>query len=363
MDERFLAVLQRGRLSALPRKALNFLRNRRERRRGAAVLKSRPYGADIVSTRQCNLSCVMCIKYPSKPPATMPMEVFDRVADELFPCLIYVRFCSGGEHLTHPQFRDMLKRCKASGCVVTLMTNGMLLDPDWAEFIVSESSIWSVGFSLDAARPDTLESIRRGARFDTVVENIKGLEAAKAKHGSRFPLTALRATLMRRNIEELPDMVRLAHELGVRTIHAGYLITPPQMPSDESLWHHRDLVPHVFAEARARAAELGVTLNLPGLIEPQAPSTQLCVLPWTQVYVDPNGDVRLCCNAWDDEGVLGNMIETQFDSVWNGKRYVHIRQSLLDRKPAYKRCINCAALAENPGAMATHFLEPWQRGT
>lgn len=352
------AVLTRGRLPTLPRKGLNFLVNRRERRRDATTLKSRPYGADIVTTRRCNLNCVMCIKYPSKPPASMPMDVFDRVAADLFPHLIYVRFCSGGEHLMHPHFREMLARCKAAGCVVTLMSNGMLMGRDWAEFIVAESSIWSIGFSMDAATPGTLESIRQGANFGNVVANIRGLEETKARHRSRFPLTALRATLMRRNIEELPHLVRLAHEWGVGTVHAGYLITPPHLPADESLWHHRDLVPPVFEEARRYAQELGVTLNLPGLIEKRPRCQQLCVLPWTQVYVDPNGDVRLCCNAWDDEGVLGNMVETPFEQVWNCERYVQIRQSLLDGRPAYKRCINCAALAENPGELATHFLDP-----
>jgi len=141
-------------------------------------------------------------------------------------------------------------------------------------------------------------------------------------------------------------------------VHAGYLITPPHLPAEESLWHHRDLVPHIFEHARRRADELGVTLNLPGPIEKQPRSHQLCVLPWTQVYVDPNGDVRLCCNAWDDEGVLGNMVESPFDQVWNGERYVQIRQSLLDGRPAYRRCINCAALAEDPGEIGSHFLEP-----
>lgn len=355
--DRIQAVVRRGKLSALPRKALNFLRGRWEKRRGATTLKAMPYGADIVSTRGCNLRCTMCIKYPSEPPNAMPMEVFGRIADDLFPYLIYVRFCSGGEHLTHPHFRDMLRRCQADGCVVTLMTNGMLLDQDWADFIVRDTSLWSVGFSVDGAKPDTLASIRVGADLDTVGRHIQGLEAAKAKAGSRFPLTALRATLMRSNIEELPDLVALAHSWGVDTVHTGYLITPPSMPTEESLWRHRDLVPPVFDAARARAAELGVALNLPGLIEPQPRRATLCALPWTQVYVDPNGDVRLCCNAWDDEGVMGNMIDSPFRQVWNSEGYVKLRASLLEGKPAYRRCVNCAALAENPGAKASHFFE------
>ncbi len=350
------AVLARGRWSKLPRKALNFLRNRSERKRGSATLRSRPYGADIVTTRGCNLDCVMCIKYPSKPPNTMSMDVFERVADELFNHLIYVRFCSGGEHLLHPRFRDMLQRCKSAGCVVTLMTNGMLMDAEWDEFIVDRSSIWSIGFSFDAAEPDTLESIRRGVKFDVVAENIQRFEATKRQRGARFPLTALRATLMRQTIEQLPALVELAHEWGVDTIHAGYLITPPGMDEQESLWRHREIVPPIFDAARAKAGELGVTLNLPGLIEEQHVEPSLCVLPWTQVYIDPNGDVRLCCNAWDDAGVVGNMIEQPFEEVWNGERYAEVRQSLLDGRPAYKRCIDCAALAENPGARKTHFL-------
>ncbi len=351
------AVLTRGRLAALPAKALNFLRNRRERGRGAVRLRSRPYGADIVTTRGCNLNCLMCIKYESKPPHAMPDEVFDRVADELFRRLIYVRFCSGGEHLTHPRFRDMLTRCRRAGAVVTLMTNAMLLDEDWADFLVNESSVWSIGVSFDAAEPETLESIRRGAKFDVVARHVQGLAAARRARRGVFPRLALRMTLMRRNIEQLPAVVQLASEWGVDAVNAGYLITPPHMDEQESLWHHRELVAPAFEAARREADARGVELNLPGLIEdrPRAPS--LCALPWTQVYIDPNGDVRLCCNAWDDEGVMGNLMEQPFEDVWNGERYQRVRQSLLEGKPAYRRCINCAALAENPGARATHFME------
>ncbi len=338
-------------------KIYNYLLNILERKLGKAILKSFPIGADIVTTRQCNLNCIMCIKYRSSPPHIMPIALFERIANQLFRRLLYVRFCSGGEHFLHESFRRMLEICAERGCLASILSNGMLISDEWIELIVDESSVWSLSISFDGATKGTFEAIRRNADYEAVLENISKIVEAKRLRRKRFPILSLRYTVMRSNVQELPQLVSLAHRIGVNFVTVGYLITPTGMDREESLWMHPELTRKHFAKARALSEELGFDLRLPGLIDEQTltSSTSMCILPWSQIYVDPNGDVRLCCDAWDEEGVIGNISDEDFTSIWNNDRYQEVRRSIVGGNPIYHRCVNCPALSYDPAQREMHF--------
>ena len=340
-------------------KAANFLLNCYERRAGRVKLRSLPLGADIVSTRRCNLNCIMCIKYKSKPPHDVSIADFERIAEDLFDTLLYVRFCSGGEHLLRKDFREILTRCSRASCLVSIVTNGMLLNRSWADFLVARSSVWQITVSFDGARKETLESIRRNVSYELVLENVRGLVEARRACWKRLPTVSFRFTALKKNVAELPAFVELAAQVGVDTVHVGYMTTPRHVDQRESLWHHADLARDSFAEAQTRAERLGVDLRLPGLIggTPRAAKdVGICPLPWTQMYIDPNGDVRLCCNAWDEAGVMGNLHEEPLASIWNGERLREVRRSLLAGEPIYPRCRNCPALCLDPTRREMHFV-------
>jgi MoaA/NifB/PqqE/SkfB family radical SAM enzyme len=356
------AVLLRGRPFYLPLKLANLGLNRFERALGRTRLRSLPLGADIVTTRRCNCRCVMCIGYISRPPLEMPLELFQDISRCLFPTLLYVRFASGGEHFLHPHFREMLATCRRYGCPVTIVSNGTRINRDWAEFLVCESSVWSLIISFDGARPETFNAIRRGALFDRVVGNVRHLAEIKKQYESAFPVVSFRFVAMRKNIEELPDLIRLAVETGVEQVQVSYLTVSPDFDPEESLWHHKALARRVFDETTVLSKQYGVDLRLPPAFSsaPVPPGSSApvpsCVLPWTQLYIDPSGSLRLCCNAWDDFAPMGDFSAADFRRVWNNERYLALRASLWHGKPLYARCRNCPAIARDPSKRAMHFV-------
>ncbi len=353
---RALSVLGDG--LSLPAKLANLSLNRLERWLGRTRLRSMPLGADIVTTRRCNCRCLMCIGYSSEPPLEMPIPLFEALARRLFPTLLYVRFASGGEHLLHPHFRAMLRRCRQYGCPVTVVSNGTLIDGDWADFLVRASSVWSLTISFDGARPETFNAIRRGALFDRVTENVRRLAAVKRERRSVFPILSLRFVAMRRNIEELPQLVSLAADLDVNQVQVAYLIVSPGVDEQESLWHHQSLAASVFEKARVAAVARGIDLRLPVLFSaaPGGMSPSPCALPWTQLYVDPSGSLGLCCNAWDDFPALAHFAGAEFHRAWNSERYMAVRRSLAEGRPLYARCRNCPAIGADPSDKTMHFL-------
>jgi radical SAM protein with 4Fe4S-binding SPASM domain len=73
--------------------------------------------------------------------------------------------------------------------------------------------------------------------------------------------------------------------------------------------------------------------------------------------VDPNGDVRLCCDAWNDAGRMGNIVRESFRDIWNNERYTSFRKGMLARKPPYARCLACPAMGYSATDRRTHFAE------
>jgi len=180
----------------------------------------------VEPTMRCNLRCVMC-PWPAQHQTTADLswDTFQK----LMPYLSLAHdldLTGGGEPLLHPRLTDMVRAGKSAGCTVGFSTNATLLTPEIARELVTCGLDW-IAYSLDGATPTTYESIRRGAHFDAVVENIRQMQAARSAqgrgHGRSQPLTFLFFVMMRQNLHELPAVVALAHELGIDQVVAKNL--------------------------------------------------------------------------------------------------------------------------------------------
>jgi MoaA/NifB/PqqE/SkfB family radical SAM enzyme len=164
---------------------------------------------------QCNLRCQMCpIQFrtdgpPHGPPAFMDFAMFERIIDDL-PTLRELHLQGLGEPMMHPRFFDMVRYAKARGITVSTNTNGTLLNERRAAECVS-SGLDTMHISLDGASAETYEHIRERAHFDRVLRNLDHLLRARRRDEERHPRLRLVMVIMRQNLHELPELVRLAH--------------------------------------------------------------------------------------------------------------------------------------------------------
>lgn len=219
----------------------------------------------IEPSLECNLECVMCPWRELRPEeARMSRDTFNRIA-AYFPLARAVDYTGGGEPTTNPLLPDMVRAAKEAGLEVGFSTNATLLDRDLAETLVSLEQDW-ISFSVDGATPETYESIRQGAQFQTVVENIQNLHQIKTNRGKKTPKMMMVFVMMRQNYHELPLYVELAQELGVEQIIFKNLDVILHGEDDERrLFSHNgppasDLKP-VMDQAGRRAKQLGVGLR------------------------------------------------------------------------------------------------------
>ncbi len=324
-----------------------------------AVVPELPREIQIEVTGACNLRCRMCLV--SYRPAlhriagSMRLEQFRRIVDAL-PELETITLQGLGEPLLAPDLLAMVEHATARGLRVGFNTNATLLHREAAERLVAARLSW-LCISIDGARAETYQSIRGGGRFERVVGNVRGLVEVMRARGATLPELSIVFVAMRRNVAELPDMVRLCRELGVLALRVQNLShsfddTDPagayreirDYTAAEALWQQGASRAEeaganaAFAEARRLAEELGVSLRLPSIEVPRAAprqgGTPGCDWPWRSAYVRHDGKVQPCCMLMGaDRAILGDAGEAGFAEVWGGRPYRALREALLSAEP------------------------------
>lgn len=310
----------------------------------------------VQTTDACNLDCPMCqIPAPDKR-RHMPWTLFQRVVDELFPTLIELHPTNLGEPLASPWFVDLCAALHQHGVVLDLTTNGTLLDDRRIASITPVAR--DIKVSFDGAKAATFERIRRKARFDEVCANVQNLAHSLRNVQVRRPILALQMTLMRSNVAELPDLVRLAARLGADRVKAYHLFSFRPELDAESLMLAPHLWPPVLAEALRVGAEVGIDLQL---AEPMAPDARgvtggvACHLPWHEAWIDVDGSVLPCHSHGGD--VAGNLGASTFAEIWNSALYQRIRQGFADRRPTWN-CDGCGMTCHKPSEHAPVPYDP-----
>ncbi len=319
-----------------------------------------PEYVQIEPVGQCNLSCKMCpvVYREEKPPAFMSYDVFCRLLEQ-FPGVKELHLQGLGEPLLHPRFFDMVRYATARGIAVSTNTNLTALSERRAEECV-RSGLRRIHVSLDAAEASAYEYIRVGARFSKVLCNLRRLTEAKASLECDSPEMRIVAVVMRRNLEQLPDLVRLAKAFGVEHVSVQHLahdfsessLPVKYQPMREFVDHETLLnddparVRRWFDAARTVADELRVRLRLPNVNPQPRPASPKgrgrCDWPWRGAYIAYSGEAMPCCMvATPDRINFGSMAKDGVVRIWDSAAYHQFRARLESDDPP-DICRGCA---------------------
>ncbi len=323
-----------------------------------------PKYVQIEPVGQCNLRCEMCpIQFrhdgpPWGPPAFMKFDTFTRVIDG-FAGLRDLHLQGLGEPMMHPRFFDMVEYAVKKGVRVTTNSNLTLLTAVRAERAVT-SGLAALHVSIDGATPETYASIRVRGRLDRVVANVERLVAARSRLTSPTPRLHLVVVIMKRNLHELPDLVRLArrlsfeevfvqhlcHDFAETTLPAEYRPMRDYVERETLLSDDPGRIDRFFSAARGVAREQGIVLRLPATRPrehaPGTPGPARCDWPWRGAYVSYQGLAMPCCMiSTPDRLNFGNIDEQGVEATWHGREYQEFRARLgSDDPPAI--CRSCA---------------------
>lgn len=322
-------------------------------------LHYQPVDIQIEPTSKCNLSCIMCGRtYLNRMNGNMNYQNFKKIINQF----LYLRFLTLqglGEPLLNPDIFKMIKFAKSKGIEVRISSNATLLTPENSKKLVS-TGLDSIYLSIDGASPKTYKSIRKGANFDLVINNIEVLMKTKKMLKKDLPRVTLDIVGMRTNLEEIPKMVKLAHSLGIENVNVRHLyfslnqrntinltksneIFSVNSLENESLFNQNpEKVNTIFKAALKTSNKLGINLHLPS-IEPNILKQKefKCRWPWLHTYIDFEGNVTPCCICPDkNEICFGNILNQPFNEIWNSKPYREFRYNIASHNFP-KVCNDC----------------------
>lgn len=328
----------------------------------------RPFTLRLVAwemTRACNLACVHCRAGACADAAPHELDtdegrrLIDGIAEVDKPILIM----TGGEPLLRPDFFELAEYGRHKGLRCVLATNGVMVDADMASRI-AHAGFPRVSVSIDGPDASSHDGFRGvpGA-FNASLAGIAALRDAGVP-------VQVNTTVTRRNRGRLPDIMKLAEELGAVAFHVFLLVPTGRAKSmsgeemnpqeyEETLKEFYRLglssametkatcAPQYYRILRQEAGKDGleVTEDRFGLNA----RTRGCLGGLSFAFVSSSGDVQPC-GYFDVKA--GNVRESPFPEIW---RDAGLFTRLRDFRRLEGKCGKCDYLRFCGGCRARAY--------
>jgi MoaA/NifB/PqqE/SkfB family radical SAM enzyme len=321
------------------------------------VAEAPPVCLYLEVTNRCNLLCETCPRTfeALEPPADMSWALFTRIVDQV-PGVARAVLHGVGEPMLVRELPQMIRYLKDRGIYVLFNTNGTLLRPARFPELIA-TGLDELRVSLDAADAATYRIVRGKDFFGRIVRDVRKLTQYQAETGALTPRVSLWLTGLKETVQQLPEFVRLAADMGVREVHLQRLVFDESgfgmARAESSLFEQTRAEEQAAIEAaQALGAELGVTLDASGATEPGASLKKqsdqpwsTCRRPWSLMYFTAHGRALPCCIApfsarGYDTYTLGDATQQTLREIWNGAAYQDFRAALVSDAPP-KPCQGC----------------------
>lgn len=315
-------------------------------------------------TNCCNLRCETCPRtYTDREtPKTLSFDEFVYIVDQ-FPDMQRAVLHGIGEPLLNQELPQMIRYLKTRGVNVLFNSNGSLLTGERQAALVN-SELDEFRCSIDGATAKTYARIRGVDVLDKVKQGLAGLVKTKARLKAPYPRISIWCVATKLTLPELPDLIRLAGELGVPEVYLQRMTYFAQTPTKQyGMATHEQAIfgqayqkqEAIIAECEALATKLGIDFRASGARDPrnsfaaargvEVKPWQACLRAWTTAYITASGNCLPCCIspfATHDYPslILGNLFEKPFAEIWNGIPYRQFRADFLSDHP-HPACAGC----------------------
>ncbi|MDC0038157.1 radical SAM protein [Gammaproteobacteria bacterium] len=302
---------------------------------------------DIEPIATCDLKCGFC-NVPgwdrARKTKPLPLASFKKVIDS-FPYVNRIKLQGMGEPLLNRNIPEMIAYASQKNIRTSIISHGGLLTPDLSARLIN-ANLSSINFSFDGGTKETYEKVRVNANFEHTVTNIRDLRRLRDRHMTplRIGLTCLISNPQ--ILKEIPDLVELASDLQVDTLHIKARLKQWEELSDGGYTFRVTTNDEYssFDRIKKEAIKLSKTLNLRltiGDSEDLFTDENPCSWPWRSMYISTEGYVVPCCvNGMPETWNMGFIQDQPLSKIWNCREYRTLRKSLNSpHKP--RTCIGC----------------------
>ena len=287
----------------------------------------------LEASSACQLRCPSCptaqgiIAKSAVGTGLLKFEHFKTLLDTT-PTLREVGLSNWGEVLLNPQLVEILAYAHQKGVKINL-TNGVNLNTasdDALEALV-KYGVKEITVSIDGASQETYQQYRVRGHYDTVIANIRKLNAYKQRYGSDEPRLYWQFVIFGHNEHEINTVKALCRELN--------MTFRPKLNWDPDFSPVKD--------KQQVMLDSGLSATTRQDDWDQTHKYQQCLQLWNDPQINWDGKVLGCCvNYWQDFG--GNVFTDGLDAALNGDKISYARQMLMGKAPERSDipCVECS---------------------
>lgn len=304
----------------------------------------------------CNLRCVMCPRHDTPGQTRIPRPVLEVVARRLFPAARKLGLAAAYAEPMATDFEFLIDLADRFGVRVDMTTNATLLTID--RYRAARRVLDHLDISIDSHVPETYESIRLGARFACVRDNVMAIRDERARIPDDVIVT-ISAVVMNSNLLDLPGLVRAAKDMGAVALILKDLNRTTKTAADEDpcVHHGWEKVSSVLMECRrtaldhgmnllrlSRCAEVDQAISVNPLptrfpIRPSLEPKDLCWYLAQNFHILQTGEVYPCLMPTTYSA--GNVLAEDPIDIWNGPVLRRLRSAHFARR-GIAFCSGCA---------------------
>jgi radical SAM protein with 4Fe4S-binding SPASM domain len=309
---------------------------------------SAPYRMDLAITYRCNNDCAHCYNARERDFPELTTSAWKGILDKLWGLGVPHIVFTGGEATLRHDLPELIAHAEANGQITGLNTNARrLADEKYVQQLVG-AGLDHVQITVESCIPEIHDQMMRakGAHKQT----IQGLRNVLAS-----PLYVMtNTTMLRTNVDTIPDTLDFLAELGVPTVGLNALIYSGQGLTVETGLAESELQPILdiaIQKTEARGQKLiWYTPTQYCQFDPtqQNLGVKGCTAALYSMCIESNGNVLPCQSYYTS---LGNLLDDDWDSIWNHELSMRLRE----RKGLPAKCDGCELLAECGGGCPLKF--------
>jgi len=288
-----------------------------------------PFAVSIEPTTNCNLSCPECFLGAgnlTRNSGSMNLETFSKITAQLPNSITYLNLYFQGEPLLNKDFIEMLKLAKCKNYFVSFSTNAHAITDKVAQKIV-EAKPDHIIVSIDGYDQDSYQKYRIKGDFETVLKGVSELVKAKKSAKQFYPLIEVQCLVFSHNENKLKEIEKTAISLGVDLVN----FKSAQIQNTET---YSVFLPQSPEYLRYKK-------NTDGKYVLKKPRKAGCFRMWSGFVITWDGNVIPCCFDKNAEYSYGNIIDSSFEEIWNGKKHKAFSKNILKNINSIAICRNC----------------------
>lgn len=287
-----------------------------------------PISGTIEITTNCNFDCLHC--YIPEKANKLTLQKFENYLTQIKSMGCKFLTLTGGEPLTHHDFKKMYVKAYKMGFSITIYTNASLIDDETIKIFKSYPPR-NIDITIYGSSEDTYEKItKRKGSFNTVIENIEKLAKNKIN-------IHLKCTVLKYNYNEISKIKDLASKYS-KNFRLDYELMPKTNLDDEPL---------NYQVSNKDLKEIENEPNLKTLQNIKSSSRKSekifsCTAGRSSFVIDSQGEVRICNFA---SFISYSLEKYDFNDIW--EKYDLIVNKKFDKNDKcyvckYKHfCTNC----------------------